>query len=234
MRAHQHRGHIQHKATTYGQSVQGAALEVYLPSKQAELLIFAGIHGEEPETTVLLSKALRCLDVPLTHCAVVLAANPDGLVRGTRANANGVDLNRNFPAQNWQEADVCHRWEHGRPQEVALSSGSQAASEPETQALIKLIADLQPNHIISMHGPLGCIDDPLASPLGQWMAQQTDLPLVPDIGDPTPGSFGSWCADEGLPVITYELPAESVWAMQAKHLSVLHALLLGKCASISQ
>lgn len=228
MRAYKKRGRIHHPATRYGESVQGSGLEVYLPLQQPELLIFAGIHGEEPETTVLLSKALRCLEEPLEHCAVILAANPDGLIHGTRANANGVDLNRNFPAGNWQEADVCHRWEHGRPQEVVLSSGSQAASEPETQALIQLIADLRPRHIVSMHGPLGCIDDPLASPLGRWMAQQTDLPLVPDIGDPTPGSFGSWCADEDLPVITYELPAESVWSMQGKHLGVLRALLLGQ------
>lgn len=227
MRAYQKRGHIHHSATRYGRSVRGADLEVYLPTEQTELLIFAGIHGEEPETTVLLSKALRSRHKPLRNCAVVLAANPDGLVRGTRANANGVDLNRNFPANNWQEADVCHRWEAGRPQEVELSSGDEAASEPETQALINLIADLQPKHIVSMHGPLACIDDPLASPLGQWMARETGLPLVPDIGDPTPGSFGSWCAEEGLPVITYELPAESLWSMQDKHLAVLHSLLTG-------
>ena len=231
MRAYQKRGHIHHSATVYGQSVQGAALEVYLPSDETKLLIFAGIHGEEPETTVLLSKALRCLEQPLKHCAVVLASNPDGLVRGTRANANGVDLNRNFPAQNWQEADVCHRWEAGRPQEVALSSGSEPASEPETQALITLIAELQPKHIVSMHGPLACIDDPEASTLGRWMAQQTDLPLVPDIGDPTPGSFGTWCTENELPVITYELPAESIWSMQDKHLSVLRSLLLGEYPS---
>lgn len=227
MRAYQHRGYIYHPTTVYGQSVQGTDLEVYLPSRQPKLLVFAGIHGEEPETTVLLSRALRCLEEPSAHCAVILAANPDGLIRGTRGNANGVDLNRNFPAQNWQEADVYHRWEASRPQEVALSSGREAASEPETQALIKLIADLQPNHVISMHGPLACIDDPLASPLGHWMAEQTDLPLVPDVGDPTPGSFGSWCAEEDVPVITYELPADSVWSMQDKHLGVLRSLLLG-------
>lgn len=227
MRAHQKRGLIHQSATRYGRSVRGADLEVYLPTEQTELLIFAGIHGEEPETTVLLSKALRSLHEPLHNCAVVLAANPDGLVRGTRANANGVDLNRNFPATNWQEADVCHRWEAGRPQEVALSSGSEPGSEPETQALIMLIADLQPRQIVSMHAPLACIDDPLSSTLAQWMSAKTDLPLVPDIGDPTPGSFGSWCAEEDLPVITYELPAESLWSMQEKHLAVLHSLLTG-------
>ena len=81
----------------YGRSQLGNELEFWRPQGTCKLLVFAGIHGEEPETTFALSRALRQLSELSPHCAVVLAANPDGLSRGTRGNARGVDLNRNFP-----------------------------------------------------------------------------------------------------------------------------------------
>ena len=80
----------------------GLPLEVWRPRQECRLLLFAGIHGEEPETTYALSRALRQLSALPEHCAVVLAANPDGITRGTRGNANGVDLNRNFPSKDWR------------------------------------------------------------------------------------------------------------------------------------
>jgi protein MpaA len=78
-------------------------------SEECRLLLFAGLHGEEPETTYALSRALRQLPAQPRDCGVVLAANPDGLLRGTRGNARGVDLNRNFPARDWQPSPVTHR-----------------------------------------------------------------------------------------------------------------------------
>ncbi|MCB1639983.1 MAG: murein tripeptide amidase MpaA [Thiothrix sp.] len=201
---HAQRGVIRHPAQIYGYSVYGTPLEVYLPTEKTECLVFAGIHGEEAETTILLSRALRSRQSALRHCAVVLAANPDGLARGTRANARGVDLNRNFPADNWRGDQVLHRWDEGQAQEVALSPGHAPASEPETLALMQLVERLNPSHIVSLHGPLACIDDPQGSALGQWLAQGSGLPLVADIGSPTPGSFGSWCRDQDRAVITYE------------------------------
>ncbi|MDI5754606.1 DUF2817 domain-containing protein, partial [Salmonella enterica subsp. enterica serovar Montevideo] len=41
---------------------------------------------------------------------VVLAVNPDGCQLGLRANANGIDLNRNFPAANWKAGETVYRW----------------------------------------------------------------------------------------------------------------------------
>jgi predicted nicotinamide N-methyase len=81
------------------------------------------------------TRALRQLATPPEHVAVVLAANPDGLLRGTRANANGVDLNRNFPASNWRAGTVTSRATIDAPSDVVLSTGTAPASEPETQAL---------------------------------------------------------------------------------------------------
>ena len=55
------RGKIHHINTVYGSSTKGAPLEVYFPQNESEIdvLLMAGIHGDEPEGTVLLSEALR-------------------------------------------------------------------------------------------------------------------------------------------------------------------------------
>ena len=124
---------------SFGTSVLGQRLEIWRPAEgEVRTLVVAGIHGEEPETTVVLSRALRALAVPLRRCAVVLAANPDGILRGTRGNARGVDLNRNFPSRNWQAESVTHRWVIEEPSEVWLSTGEAPGSEPETAALLVL------------------------------------------------------------------------------------------------
>ncbi len=190
------------------------------------MLVFAGIHGEEPETTYALSRALRQLTEPSEQCAVVLAANPDGLIRGTRGNARGVDLNRNFPSRDWLPNAVTHRSTMEDPSDVLLSPGERAGSEPETQALLALIKDLTPQAVVALHAPLACIDDANASPLGQRLAQQTGMPLVRDVGYPTPGSFGSWGADQGLPVVTYEFPLAATEVLMRDHVPVLVDLLI--------
>jgi protein MpaA len=213
--------------TTYGRSVLGIPLEVWRPAARCELLVFAGIHGEEPETTYGLSRALRLLPEPPPHVAVVLGANPDGLIRGTRANARGVDLNRNFPASNWRPTPVTSRSTLEDPSDVVLSPGAHAGSEPETQALIALIAELRPDAVIALHAPLDCIDDANSSALGERLARRTGMPLVRDVGYPTPGSFGSWGAEHGVSVITYEFPVIANEDVMRQHVPVLVELLTG-------
>jgi len=210
---------------SYGRSELGVALEVWKPPNKCKLLIFAGIHGEEPETTYALSRALRQLSAPSPHCAVILCANPDGTIRGTRGNARGVDLNRNFPTRDWRPGTITHRSTIQDPSDVLLSTGTQAASESETRALISLIDDLRPEAVIAIHAPLACIDDANASPLGQRLAQRTNLPLVRDVGYATPGSFGTWGGERGLPVITYEFALASTEQQMHDHVPVLVELL---------
>ena len=105
------RGKIAYVSTEYGKSFNGSPLEIFLPEDIAnpKILIMAGIHGDEPESTVLLSEALRHLKPDELRNAVILCANPDGIMRGTRANVNGVDLNRNFPVSNWKPEPVYYR-----------------------------------------------------------------------------------------------------------------------------
>jgi protein MpaA len=225
LRARQEWGTIALEPGTYGRSHLGTPLEVWRPGDRCTLLLFAGIHGEEPETTVALSRALRHLAEPSPHCAVVLAANPDGLMRGTRGNARGVDLNRNFPTRDWRPDPVAHRSTLDDPRDVLLTPGAHAGSEPETQALMSLIRELRPEAVIALHAPLGCIDDPHASAIGRWLAERTGLPLVADVGYPTPGSFGTWGAEQGIPVVTYEFALSTMDEVVRTHVPVLVELL---------
>ena len=211
----------------YGKSHLGLPLDVWRPLRRCRLLLFAGLHGEEPETTYALSRALRQLPTQSEDCAIVLAANPDGLLRGTRGNARGVDLNRNFPARNWQPHPVMHRSTLEDASDIRLSPGDEPGSERETKALITLIEELKPEQVIALHAPLACIDDANQSPLGLRLADRTGMPLVRDVGYPTPGSFGSWGADRGLPVITYEFPLAATEVLMRDHVPVLVELLTG-------
>lgn len=206
--------------------MRGLPLEVWRPRGECQLLIFAAIHGEEPETTYALSRAFRQLSEPPENCAVVLAANPDGMLRGTRGNARGVDLNRNFPSKDWQAEPVTHRSTIEDRSDVLLSTGESPASEPETRALLSLIDALKPRAVVALHAPLACIDDANDSELGRRLAQRTGMPLVRDVGYPTPGSFGSWGSENGVPVVTYEFPLAATEILMRDHVPVLVELLL--------
>ena len=225
VRPRQQIGTIPTAPEPYGRSRLGNVLEYWRPIGACKVLVFAGIHGEEPETTFALSRALRLQSQPPPHCAVVLAVNPDGLIRGTRGNARGVDLNRNFPTRDWRPDPVAHRSTMNDPQDVLLSPGSEAGSEPETQALIRLIAELKPETVVALHAPLACIDDARQGPLAHWLAERTSLPLVKDVGYPTPGSFGTWGAEQGIGVVTYEFPLATTDQLVREHVPVLAELL---------
>jgi len=220
------RGVIKHKSIPYGTSILGTTLEIYLPEKHnPKMLLMAGIHGDEPDTTVLLSEALRSTPIDELQNAVILCVNPDGMSRGTRANAAGVDLNRNFPTDNWTPNPVYYRNHVGEPQDIALSTGINPESEPETIGILKIINQINPQEIIAFHSALDCVEDPNDSTLGQWLSINSGLPLIEDVGYPTPGSLGSWAKENSLPLITYEFPEEPLTHMKTRFVEVLIKLL---------
>jgi len=223
------RGVLRHPSTTYGTSVDGIPLTVFLPdSGSAELLILAAIHGDESETNVVVSEALRCLPIGELQAAVILCGNPDGMLRGTRGNARGVDLNRNFPTSNWSPDEVFYKSRANDARDQALRTGSGPASEPETTALLALIERLQPRAIVTLHSALACVDDSGASHLGRQLADRCTLPFLTEIGYPTPGSMGTWAGERGLNLVTLELEDASLYTLKDRHVPIMLDLLTGR------
>jgi len=200
------RGTLPFNLTQYGSSVLGAPL-LYAPCKhKCNTLAIAGIHGEEAETTFLLSRVLRHCTEPLQNTAFILCANPDGVSLGTRGNANGVDLNRNFPTANWSAEITLSKATLESERITELSSGKNPGSEAETKALIEIIRKLKPTEILSIHSPLACVEAPKRSPLADFLANLSETEYKTDIGYPTPGSLGTWCRENSVHCVTWELP----------------------------
>ena len=194
--------------TERGRSVEGRPIEVTEMGVGPETVLFlATIHGDENAGTPLLERLieeLRADAEPLTgrRAVIVPVVNPDGYAADARTNANRVDLNRNFPAAN---------------QSQARRGGEAPLSEPESRVIHDLIERIEPDRVVSIHQPVGCIDyDGPAEALAEAMAAACALP-VRRLGG-RPGSLGTWLGIErGVPTITFELPrrmeadAEANW-----------------------
>src|SRR5215472_7205373 len=130
------------RTRVFGQSVERRPLEVHLLGSGARVvLILAAIHGNERNSGACAEKLLDHLrsqpaELAGRTVALVTSANPDGVARNVRFNVHRVDLNRNFPAANWSHS---------------YASGPTAGSEPETKALLEIIARLKPARILSIH-----------------------------------------------------------------------------------
>ena len=133
------------------------------PGKPKVLLI-ATMHGNEKASQRILASlrdgpAVRGIDL-----WVVPRYNPDGLKRGTRKNARGVDLNRNYPYR-WIDLDGNYE------------SGRRPGSEPETRAMMGFLSDIKPQRILSFHQPLRGVDTDTKGPaFSRRVARKLRLP----------------------------------------------------------
>src|SRR4051794_40827945 len=112
------------------------------------VLVTGSTHGTEPAGLAVVRRLRRLAPPAGVQVWTVRTVNPDGLARGTRQNARGVDLNRNFPYR-WRAA--------GRPF-VPYFPGRAAASEPETRALMRIARRVRPQLSIHFHQALGLVD----------------------------------------------------------------------------
>jgi murein peptide amidase A len=137
-------------ALPIGHSVDGRAIRPIVlgdPAAAHRVLVVGCIHGNEPAGMAIARELIAAGAPAATEIVVVPSVNPDGCSRGTRGNAHGVDLNRNFPS-NWSAI--------GRPGSFQYS-GPQPLSEPESRYSVALIERLRPQITIWFHQPQGIV-----------------------------------------------------------------------------
>jgi hypothetical protein len=176
------------------------------PSSAVRVLVVGGIHGDELTSSAIVFRWLEMIDdadAAAYHWQIVPLANPDGLLAKppTRVNANGVDLNRNFPTPNW-ERDAQKYWAAKAAKDPRRFPGKSAMSEPESQWLHNEIKRFNPDVIVAIHAPFNLLDfDGPVDPPHKLGA----LVLMP-VGI-YPGSLGHYGGvHKGVPVVTIELP----------------------------
>ena len=170
-------------------------------------LIIGVFHGDEPQGKFLIEEYLKTapsleLKTPRRGLLFIPCLNPDGLQLRTRTNANGVDLNRNFPTKNWGE-DTSKAGNN--PSDYF--GGEHAGSEIETQFVIDVIEKYKPELIITLHAPYKVVNyDGPAREIAEKISKIIKYPVEESIGYPTPGSFGTYAGiEKRVPTITLEL-----------------------------
>lgn len=188
-------------------SVKGRTIytrDVRPEDARVRVLVIGGIHGDELSSA---SMALHWIGLAQaapqqTYWRFIPALNPDGLFDrpSRRVNANGVDLNRNFPTPGWKR-DAPAYWAKKTLKDPRRWPGKSPLSEPESKFLFDEMQRFKPNLIVSIHAPYGLLDfdGPIAPPsrLGRLYLDQVGI---------FPGSLGNYGGvHRGMPVVTIEL-----------------------------
>jgi protein MpaA len=133
-----------------GHSVLGTPIRPVVlgdPTAAHRVLVIGCIHGNEGAGIAVVERLIRAGAPPGTEIVAIPDLNPDGHLRGTRQNAHGVDLNRNFPS-NWARI--------GRRGSLQWS-GPRPLSEPETRYAARLVERLRPQVTVWFHQPQGLV-----------------------------------------------------------------------------
>ncbi len=205
-----------------GVSVNGSPIliKTYPPLEQREplgkVLLVGGLHGDEYSSVSVVFKWMNILNQHhsgLFHWRIAPLVNPDGLLQdeSRRMNANGVDLNRNFPAPDWQSKTEDY-WVNETQRNPRRYPGTAPLSEPETRWLAEEIERFEPDVIVSVHAPYGVVDydGPRNGPyhLGR---------LYLELLGTYPGSLGRYAGIHlNKPLVTIELPYAGIMPTPAE------------------
>jgi protein MpaA len=115
------------------------------------------MHGNERSSVATLTAWIDELEhnydkIPSDKTVIVIPNNnPDGYAVNSRINANGVDLNRNFPANDWASAV------HIPGSFLEVGGGATPLSEPESSALASFISSQAPKLVLTYHATASAV-----------------------------------------------------------------------------
>ena len=188
-----------------GHTVLGRPIEAvhFTPPSYAKprpaAVLFGAIHGDEAVTQMMLERLADELveRPPGRDTWIVPVLNVDGVLAGTRNNANDIDLNRNFASASW-----------GTSRKPGYNPGAAPEDQPETAALVALIDRVDAQRLVALHATYRAVNwDGCGESLARELADKCGYPAQADLGYPTPGSFGQkYGVDLGREVVTLESP----------------------------
>ena len=152
-----------------GISVQGREIDSWsrrVDGPARTVVVIGAVHGNEPASPPTVRALVEVAYPDDMEVWLVPTLNPDGVAAGTRWNANGVDLNRNFP-WDWR----------------AVDGGPGPLSEPEAQAAVSLVDRLRPDVVVWVHQPYGYVTSVGGSNdvYEQSWSAGSGLPARPDV-----------------------------------------------------
>ena len=174
------------RTETFGRSVRGRKLKVRRsgnPAARRTVLVVGSIHGDETAGHGIVRRIrAKAKGRPGIDLWVARTVNPDGVSASRRANARGVDLNRNFGV-GWSPGP--HGLEY---------PGPRAFSEPESRAVRRLIRHTRPRVTIWYHQPWGEVLAPCSggARLERRYSRISRLPMKRCRGERLPGTATRW------------------------------------------
>ena len=175
-------------------TLQGREIALYGNGGKCKNLIIGVFHGDEPQGKFLIEKYLE--NNSESSLYFIPCLNPDGMAVMKRTNASGVDLNRNFPTNNWQYSA-----------KDEFFGGESPASEIETKFVMEILDEYKPQLILTLHAPFKVVNfDGNAREISEKISKIIHYPVEENIGYPTLGSFGTYAGiEKQIPTITLEL-----------------------------
>ncbi len=201
-----------------------------IPGKAPHIYLSAGIHGDEPAGPLamlaLLQQGKLSPEITWSLCP---ALNPSGLMAGTRENATGHDLNRDYLVRETQEVAAHAKWLDFLPTPdlfISLHEDWETTGfyfyeirlgEDSPQLAREILAAVRP-HFSAEPGPE--IDGHEVRENG-WIYHAAE----PDLEDGWPEAI--WLAKSGCPLsFTFETPSQAPLDRRvAAHLAAVNAAL---------
>jgi len=183
----------------------GSDTNEVVDSTHHRVLIIGGFHGDEYSTVSIIFKWITLLNLFYTgsyHWQIVPLLNPDGLLQRSsrRTNANGVDLDRNFPVRA-NDYNAIQYWEENTNVDPEYFPGNYALSEPESQWLAEEIERYRPDAIVTIHAPNHSLGYKSSNIIQSKNAAQYQQSIAT-----YPGSFNQYVgAKINIPILTVEL-----------------------------